>query len=219
MREQTGNYLAVIKVVGVGGADQRRQPNGRRGSQRRRVHRREHRRAGLLVVDSDVKVKIGADSTRASAPGGESEWAKRGAGEQGRAQGSPEGRGHGLRDHGRGGTGTGGAPVVAEIAKEDLGALTVGVVTRPFAFEGRRRAEQAHLGIEELRDRVDTLIVIENDRLLQVVEKRTSIVDAFRMADDILRQGPGHHRPDHGARNRQPRLRRRAGDHDRGRLC
>jgi cell division protein FtsZ len=88
-----------------------------------------------------------------------------------------------------GGTGTGGAPVVAELAKGDLGALTVGVVTRPFGFEGRRRAEQAHLGIEELRDRVDTLIVIENDRLLQVVEKRTSIIEAFRMADDILRQG------------------------------
>jgi cell division protein FtsZ len=88
-----------------------------------------------------------------------------------------------------GGTGTGGAPIVGEIAKGDLGALTVGVVTRPFGFEGRRRAEQAHIGIEELREQVDTLIVIENDRLLQVVEKKTSIVDAFRMADDILRQG------------------------------
>ena len=87
-----------------------------------------------------------------------------------------------------GGTGTGGAPIVAEIAHE-LGALTVGVVTRPFGFEGRRRAEQAHRGIEELRNQVDTLIVIENDRLLQVVEKRTSIIEAFRMADDILRQG------------------------------
>src|SRR5207237_2185741 len=87
-----------------------------------------------------------------------------------------------------GGTGTGGAPIVAELARE-LDALTVGVVTRPFSFEGRRRADQAERGIEALRDRVDTLIVIENDRLLQVVERRTSIVDAFRMADDILRQG------------------------------
>src|SRR5919204_148854 len=86
------------------------------------------------------------------------------------------------------GTGTGGAPVVAEIGGE-IGALTVGVVTRPFAFEGRKRAEQAERGIDQLRDRVDTLIVIENDRLLQVVERRTSVVDAFRMADDILRQG------------------------------
>ena len=87
-----------------------------------------------------------------------------------------------------GGTGTGGAPIVAELARE-LEALTVGVVTRPFAFEGRRRAEQAEDGIQELRDKVDTLIVIENDRLLQVVEKQTPVAEAFRMADDILRQG------------------------------
>jgi cell division protein FtsZ len=87
-----------------------------------------------------------------------------------------------------GGTGTGGAPILAELGHE-IGALTVGVVTRPFSFEGRKRADQAEHGIEQLRERVDTLIVIENDRLLQVVEKRTSIVDAFRMADDILRQG------------------------------
>jgi len=87
-----------------------------------------------------------------------------------------------------GGTGTGGAPIVAELGQE-IGALTVGVVTRPFAFEGRKRAEQAEKGIDQLRDRVDTLIVIENDRLLQVVERQTSVVDAFRMADDILRQG------------------------------
>jgi cell division protein FtsZ len=87
-----------------------------------------------------------------------------------------------------GGTGTGGAPIVAELARE-LQALTVGVVTKPFVFEGRKRSQQAELGIDNLRDRVDTLIVIENDRLLQVVEKKTSVVDAFRMADDILRQG------------------------------
>jgi cell division protein FtsZ len=87
-----------------------------------------------------------------------------------------------------GGTGTGAAPVVAELARE-IGALTVGVVTKPFVFEGRKRSQQAEMGIEDLRDRVDTLIVIENDRLLQVVEKKTSVVDAFRMADDILRQG------------------------------
>ena len=87
-----------------------------------------------------------------------------------------------------GGTGTGGAPIVAEIARE-LEALTVGVVTRPFSFEGRRRAQQAEQGINELSDKVDTLIVIENDRLLQVVEKKTPLSDAFKMADDILRQG------------------------------
>src|SRR5213595_3737496 len=87
-----------------------------------------------------------------------------------------------------GGTGTGAAPIVAQLAQE-LGALCVGVVTRPFSFEGRRRSEVASVGVDELRDHVDTLIVIENDRLLQVVEKRTSIVDAFKMADDVLRQG------------------------------
>jgi cell division protein FtsZ len=87
-----------------------------------------------------------------------------------------------------GGTGTGAAPVVAELGRE-LEALTVGVVTKPFAFEGRRRADQADGGVQNLRDRVDTLIVIENDRLLQVVEKTTPILESFRMADDILRQG------------------------------
>jgi cell division protein FtsZ len=87
-----------------------------------------------------------------------------------------------------GGTGTGGAPVVAQIGRE-LGALTVGVVTKPFAFEGRLRADQAEQGIQSLRENVDTLIVIENDRLLQVVERDTPVTEAFRMADDILRQG------------------------------
>ena len=87
-----------------------------------------------------------------------------------------------------GGTGTGSAPILASLGRE-LGALTVGVVTKPFAFEGRKRSQQAEQGIEALRDRVDTLIVIENDRLLQVVERNTSVVDAFRMADDVLRQG------------------------------
>ena len=87
-----------------------------------------------------------------------------------------------------GGTGTGAAPVIAELAKE-LSALTVGVVTRPFAFEGKRRARQASDGIQSLRDKVDTLIVIPNDRLLQVVERRTSVIEAFKVADDVLRQG------------------------------
>jgi cell division protein FtsZ len=87
-----------------------------------------------------------------------------------------------------GGTGTGAAPVVAELGRE-LEALTVGVVTKPFGFEGRRRSDQAEVGIQGLRDRVDTLIVIENDRLLEVVEKKTPVTEAFRIADDILRQG------------------------------
>ncbi|MEW5953411.1 MAG: cell division protein FtsZ [Bacillota bacterium] len=87
-----------------------------------------------------------------------------------------------------GGTGTGAAPVVAQVAKE-LGALTVGVVTKPFTFEGRKRMNQAELGIENLKSKVDTLITIPNDRLLQVIDKHTSIVEAFRIADDVLRQG------------------------------
>jgi cell division protein FtsZ len=145
----------------------------------------------LLVVDSDVKVQIGADSTRGLGAGANPEVGKNAAQEsRDELKEVLKGADMVFVTAGEGGgTGTGGAPVVAELSKEDLGALTVGVVTRPFGFEGRRRAEQAHLGIEELRDRVDTLIVIENDRLLQVVEKRTSIIEAFRMADDILRQG------------------------------
>ena len=87
-----------------------------------------------------------------------------------------------------GGTGTGAAPIVAEIAKE-LGILTVGVVTKPFTFEGKRRMVHAEQGVQELKDRVDTLVTIPNDRLLQVIEKKTTMLDAFRMADDILKQG------------------------------
>ena len=87
-----------------------------------------------------------------------------------------------------GGTGTGAAPIVAEVAKE-LHALTVGVVTKPFTFEGRRRRDQAEKGIELLKSKVDTLITIPNDRLLQVVEKRTSVLEAFKIADDVLLQG------------------------------
>src|SRR5690606_2663513 len=87
-----------------------------------------------------------------------------------------------------GGTGTGAAPVVAEVARE-IGALTVGVVTKPFSFEGRRRMIQAERGVAELKSRVDTLITIPNDRLLQVVEKKTSVLEAFKVADDVLRQG------------------------------
>ena len=87
-----------------------------------------------------------------------------------------------------GGTGTGAAPIVAECARE-AGALTVGVVTKPFSFEGKRRMNQAEAGIVNLKDRVDTLITIPNDRLLQVIDRRTSMLDAFRIADDVLRQG------------------------------
>ena len=88
-----------------------------------------------------------------------------------------------------GGTGTGAAPVIAEIAKNEIGALTVGVVTRPFEFEGSQRSRQAQEGIDRLREMVDTLIVIPNEKLLSIVERRTSILDAFREADNVLRQG------------------------------
>ena len=88
-----------------------------------------------------------------------------------------------------GGTGTGAAPIIAEIAREEIGALTVGIVTKPFSFEGRTRRNQAEQGIDLLSQKVDTLIVIPNDRLLEIVDKKTSMLDAFRIADDTLRQG------------------------------
>src|SRR5207248_3242861 len=148
MRDQSGNYLAVIKVVGVGGggtnAVNRMVDAGLRGVEFIAVNTDAQ---ALLMCDADVKIHIGSKITR--------------------------------------GTGTGAAPIIAEIARE-LGALTVGVVTRPFSFEGQKRGDQAEQGIRALREKVDTLIIIPNDRLLQVVEKRTSIVDAFRIADDVL---------------------------------
>ena len=191
VRDQTGNYLAVIKVVGVGGggsnAVSRMVDAGLSGVDFIAANTDAQ---ALLVVDADMKVHIGAESTRGLGAGADPGVGKAAAMEsRDELKDALKGSDMVFVTAGEGGgTGTGGAPIVAEIARE-LGALTVGVVTRPFAFEGRKRADQAMLGIEELRDNVDTLIVIENDRLLQVVEKRTSIVDAFRMADDILRQG------------------------------
>jgi cell division protein FtsZ len=191
VRDQTGNYLAVIKVVGVGGggsnAVSRMVDVGLSGVDFIAANTDAQ---ALLVVDADMKVHIGAESTRGLGAGANPEVGKAAATEsRDELKDAIKGSDMVFVTAGEGGgTGTGGAPIVAEIARE-LGALTVGVVTRPFGFEGRKRADQAMLGIEELRDNVDTLIVIENDRLLQVVEKRTSIVDAFRMADDILRQG------------------------------
>jgi cell division protein FtsZ len=191
VRDQTGNYLAMIKVVGVGGggsnAVNRMVDAGLSGVEFIAANTDAQ---ALLVVDSDVKIQIGTDSTRGLGAGANPEVGKNAALEsRDELKEVLKGADMIFVTAGEGGgTGTGGAPIVSEIARE-LGALTVGVVTRPFGFEGRRRAEQAHLGIEQLRDQVDTLIVIENDRLLQVVEKRTSIIEAFRMADDILRQG------------------------------
>jgi cell division protein FtsZ len=144
----------------------------------------------LLMTDADVKIQIGAEATRGLGAGADPEIGLAAAQEsRDELKEALKGADMVFITAGEGGgTGTGGAPIVAELGQE-IGALTVGVVTRPFAFEGRKRAEQAERGIDQLRDRVDTLIVIENDRLLQVVERQTSVVDAFRMADDILRQG------------------------------
>ena len=191
MRDQSGNYLAVIKVVGVGGggtnAVNRMVDAGLSGVEFIAVNTDAQ---ALMMCDADVKIHIGSKATRGLGAGADP------AVGQAAAQESRDELKEALKGADMifvtagegGGTGTGGAPIVAELGRE-LSALTVGVVTRPFAFEGRKRSQQAELGIENLRDRVDTLIVIENDRLLQVVEKRTTIVEAFRMADDILRQG------------------------------
>jgi cell division protein FtsZ len=188
---QSGNYLAVIKVVGVGGggtnAVNRMVDAGVSGVEFIAVNTDAQ---ALLMADADVKIQIGADVTRGLGAGADPDIGHAAAQEsRDELKDALKGADMVFVTAGEGGgTGTGGAPIVAELGQE-IGALTVGVVTRPFAFEGRRRADQAERGIDNLRDRVDTLIVIENDRLLQVVEKRTSIVEAFGMADDILRQG------------------------------
>ncbi len=191
MREQSGNYLAVLKVTGVGGggtnAVNRMVDVGLKGVEFIAVNTDAQ---ALLMCDADVKIQIGSKVTRGLGAGADPAVGQAAAQEsRDELKESLKGADMIFVTAGEGGgTGTGGAPVVAEIARE-LEALTVGVVTKPFGFEGRRRAEQAEQGIANLRDQVDTLIVIENDRLLQVVERGTSIVAAFQMADDVLRQG------------------------------
>src|SRR5215207_7841318 len=188
---QTGNYLAVIKVVGVGGggtnAVNRMVDAGLAGVEFIAVNTDAQ---ALLMADADVKIQVGSTVTRGLGAGADPEIGLAAAQEsRDELKEALKGADMVFITAGEGGgTGTGGAPVVAELGQE-IGALTVGVVTRPFAFEGRKRGDQAERGIDELRDRVDTLIVIENDRLLQVVERQTSVVEAFGMADDILRQG------------------------------
>jgi len=191
VRDQSGNYLALIKVVGVGGggsnAVNRMVDAGLSGCEFIAINTDAQ---ALLMCDADVKMPIGSDVTRGLGAGADPSVG-RSAAEESRDELKEALKGADMvfvtAGEG-GGTGTGAAPVVAKLAQE-IGALTVGVVTKPFSFEGRRRAEVASRGVDELRDEVDTLIVIENDRLLQVVEKRTSIVDAFNVADDVLRQG------------------------------
>jgi cell division protein FtsZ len=188
---QTGNYLAVIKVVGVGGggtnAVNRMVDAGLTGVEFIAVNTDAQ---ALLMADADIKIQIGVQATRGLGAGADPSVGLAAAQEsRDELKEALKGADMVFITAGEGGgTGTGGAPIVAELGTE-IGALTVGVVTRPFGFEGRKRGDQAERGIDDLRERVDTLIVIENDRLLQVVEKQTSIIEAFRMADDILRQG------------------------------
>jgi cell division protein FtsZ len=185
------NYLAVIKVVGIGGggvnAVNRMIEGGLRGVEFVAVNTDAQT---LLMSDAEVKLDVGRETTRGLGAGSDPDVGR-----------------HATEEHAEeieevlkgadmvfitagegGGTGTGGAPIVANMARE-LGALTIGVVTRPFAFEGRVRAMQADLGITELKKAVDTLIVVPNDRLLQVSDPNTPVLDAFRMADQVLFQG------------------------------
>ena len=185
------NYLAIIKVVGIGGggvnAVNRMIEVGLKGVEFIAINTDAQ---ALLMSDADVKLDIGRELTRGLGAGA-----------------NPDVGGRAAEDHAEeieevlkgadmvfvtagegGGTGTGGAPVVARIARS-LGALTIGVVTRPFSFEGARRKKAADEGIERLREEVDTLIVIPNDRLLQISDRNVSVMDAFRQADQVLLQG------------------------------
>src|SRR6187399_1595167 len=181
MRDQSGNYLAVIKVVGVGGggtnAVNRMVDAALSGVEFVAVNTDAQ---ALVMCEADVKIHIGAKATRGLGAGADPAVGHA-AGMESRDELKEALKGADMvfvtAGEG-GGTGTGAAPVVAEIARE-LEALTVGVVTRPFQFEGNKRMAAAETGTKTLKEKVDTLIVIPNDKLLQVVEKRTSIVDAF----------------------------------------
>jgi len=190
--ESGGSYLAVIKVVGVGGggtnAVNRMVDAGLRGVEFIAVNTDAQ---ALAMCDADIKLNIGHELTKGLGAGANPDIG------QGAAAESRDDIKEALKGADMvfvtagegGGTGTGAAPVIAEIAKNEIGALTVGVVTRPFEFEGAKRAKQAAEGIQRLRENVDTLIIIPNERLLSIVERRTTILDAFREADDVLRQG------------------------------
>ncbi|MDQ3465903.1 MAG: cell division protein FtsZ [Actinomycetota bacterium] len=185
------NYLAVIKVVGIGGggvnAVNRMIEVGLKGVEFIAINTDAQ---ALLMSDADVKLDIGRELTRGLGAGAQPEVGRKAA-EDHREEIEEVLKGADMvfvtAGEG-GGTGTGGAPVVAGISRK-LGALTIGVVTRPFAFEGKRRATQAETGIGELRDECDTLIVIPNDRLLQLGDRNVSVMDAFRTADQVLLSG------------------------------
>src|SRR5690606_11411987 len=189
--DEVQGQFARIKVIGVGGGGQnavnRMIEAGLQGVEFAALNTDAQ---ALMMSNAPTKLQIGAKLTRGLGAGSNPEIGQKAA-EESREEIRQllEGADMVFITAGMGGgTGTGGTPVVAEIARE-VSALTVGVVTKPFSFEGRRRQQQAEQGIEALRDKVDTLIVIPNDRLLQVAEKKTSILEAFRLADDVLRQG------------------------------
>lgn len=188
---QSPNYQAIIKVVGVGGggvnALNRMIQAGVRGVEFVAINTDAQ---ALLMSDADIKLSIGRDVTRGLGAGADPEIGRRAAEEhESEIEAALRGADMVFVTAGEGGgTGTGGAPIVARIAKR-LGALTVGVVTRPFNFEGKRRAIQAEEGIKALRQEVDTLIVVPNQRLLEMSNKQVSALEAFITADDVLRAG------------------------------
>jgi cell division protein FtsZ len=185
------NYLAVIKVVGIGGggvnAVNRMIEEGLKGVEFIAINTDAQ---ALLMSDADVKLDVGRELTRGLGAGANPDVGARAA-EDHREEIEEVLKGADMvfvtAGEG-GGTGTGGAPVVAQVARS-LGALTIGVVTRPFGFEGKRRAAQADAGIERLRSEVDTLIVIPNDRLLSISDRHVSVLDAFKAADQVLLSG------------------------------
>ncbi len=185
------NYLAVIKVVGIGGggvnAVNRMIEEGLRGVEFIAINTDAQ---ALLMSDADVKLDVGRELTRGLGAGANPDVGCRAA-EDHREEIEEVLKGADMvfvtAGEG-GGTGTGGAPVVANVARS-LGALTIGVVTRPFGFEGKRRVVQAESGIEKLRSEVDTLIVIPNDRLLSISDRHVSVLDAFKQADQVLLSG------------------------------
>ncbi|WP_280436624.1 cell division protein FtsZ [Nocardia carnea] len=185
------NYLAVIKVVGIGGggvnAVNRMIEQGLKGVEFIAVNTDAQ---ALLMSDADVKLDVGRELTRGLGAGADPEVGRKAAEDhKDEIEEVLKGADMVFVTAGEGGgTGTGGAPVVASIARK-LGALTIGVVTRPFSFEGKRRGNQAEVGINMLRESCDTLIVIPNDRLLQLGDAAVSLMDAFRSADEVLLNG------------------------------
>jgi cell division protein FtsZ len=185
------NYLAVIKVVGIGGggvnAINRMIEVGLKGVEFIAINTDAQ---ALLMSDADVKLDVGRELTRGLGAGANPDVGRKAAEDhKEEIEEVIKGADMVFVTAGEGGgTGTGGAPVVASISRK-LGALTIGVVTRPFSFEGKRRAQQAEQGIEDLRNECDTLIVIPNDRLLQISDRNVSVMEAFKSADQVLLSG------------------------------